>query len=191
MPYDELPDDQLMTLVVQGDRTAVGALYDRHARAAFGFVFRMLQERARAEEVIQEVFLNVWLKAASFRPQKGKFITWLMTMAHNRAVDELRRTRRDRERLDQVKLLTLADTGTAEGNPAQGAQQAEEATVVRVALKGLPPAQRQVIELAYYQGLTQSEIAGHLQHPLGTVKTRMRLGMQKLRAALAGYEELL
>jgi len=189
VPYDELSDDRLITLVTQGERDALGALYDRHGKSVFGLVYHLLRDPARAEEVTQEVFLNVWLKAATFRPERGRFQTWLMSTAHHRAVDELRRDHRQQGTLEQAGWDALLSAGTPEDSPAEGAQRAEEGETVRKALKRLPPEQGKVIEMAYYQGFSQSEIAQRLQQPLGTVKTRMRLAMQKLRAALTRYQE--
>ena len=188
MLFDDLPDDQLVTLVTQREPDALGALYDRHGKGVFGFALHLLREPARAEEMTQEVFLNVWLKAESFRPERGSFHTWLMTMTHHRAVDELRRDRRQQNTLAEAGRDILLTGGPPEDGPAEGAQRSEEGAAIRKALKTIPPEQKQVIELAYYKGLTQSEIAQRLEQPLGTVKTRMRLAMQKLRTALAVYE---
>ena len=187
--YDELSDGQLVTLMMQGERDALGALYDRYGKAVFGFTYYLLRDPDRAQEVTQEVFLNAWLKAGSYRPERGSFQTWLMTAAHNRAVDELRRNSRQQNTLEQAGWDALLSAGTPEDSPAKGAQRAEEGEAVRKALKRLPPEQGKVIEMAYYQGFSQSEIAKRLQQPLGTVKTRMRLAMHKLRAALATYQE--
>ncbi len=189
MPYDELPDEQLVTLITQGDRDALGALYDRHGKAVFGFVYYLLQDPGRAQDVVQEVFLRVWLKASGYHAERGKFQTWLMSMAHHRAVDEMRRTRRQQNTLESAGRLTLPTKGGTEDIPLKEALQSEVGEVVRAALANIPAEQYKVIELAYYQGYSQSEIAERLQEPLGTVKTRMRLGMQKLRAALAPFQE--
>ena len=159
------------------------------ARGVFGFALHLLRDPARAEDMTQEVFLDVWLKAVSFRPERGSFHTWLMTMTHHRVVDELRRDRRQQNTLVEAGRDILLTGGPPEDSPALGAQRAEEGAAIRKALKTIPQEQKQVIELAYYKGLTQSEIAQRLEQPLGTVKTRMRLAMQKLRTALAVYEE--
>lgn len=189
MPYDELSDGQLVTLVTQKDSEALGALYDRHGKAVYGFAIHMLRDPAKAEEVTQEVFLNLWLKAGTFRPDRGSFHTWLMTMSHHRVVDEIRRDHRQQNTLAEAGRELLVSGITPTDSPEAGAQRSEEGTAIRNALKALPPEQKQVVELAYYQGLSQSEIAERLKQPLGTVKTRMRLAFQKLRAALAMYQE--
>lgn len=189
MPYDELPDEQLVTLITQGDRDALGALYDRYGKAVFGFAYYLLQDSGRAQDVVQEVFLRLWLKASSYRAERGKFQTWLMSMAHHRAVDEMRRSRRQQNTLESAGRMTLPTKGGTEDIPLKVALQSEAGEVVRAALAAIPVEQCKVIELAYYHGYSQSEIAERLQEPLGTVKTRMRLGMQKLRAALAPFQE--
>ncbi len=190
MPYDELPDEQLVTLITQGDKDALGALYDRHGKAVFGFVYYLLQDSGRAQDVVQEVFLRVWLKASSYHADRGKFQTWLMSMAHHRAVDEMRRNRRQQNTLESAGRLTLPTSSGTEDIPLKEALQSEAGEVVRAALATIPAEQHKVIELAYYHGYSQSEIAERLQEPLGTVKTRMRLGMQKLRAALTPFQEM-
>lgn len=189
MSYDGLPDEQLVALVTHGAPQALGALYDRHGRAVYGLALHLLRDPARAEEMTQEVFLNLWLRAATYRPDRGSFHTWLMTVCHHRVVDELRRHRRQENALAEAERDPVIHSVTPFGSPEEGAQQSEEGAAVRRALNTLPAEQSQVVELAYYHGLTQSEIAARLRQPLGTVKTRMRLAMQKLRAALAIYQE--
>lgn len=187
--YGALSEEQLITLVQQGDRDALGELYDRRSKAVFGFALHLLRDMANAEEVTQEVFLNVWLKARTFDPLRGGFSTWLMTMAHHKAIDQMRRFQRQRTALEEAALDSLVHLDTNSDSPLMGAQKAQEAETVRQALETLPAEQRTVITLAYYQGLSQSEIATRLKQPLGTVKTRMRLAIQKLRVALAPFQE--
>ncbi len=188
MSYDELSDEQLVTLVTQWETQALGA-HDRHSRAVYGFILYMLRDHARAEEITQEVFLNLWLKAGTFRSDRGSFHAWLMTVSHHRVVDELRRDRRQQNTLAEAGRDLLVSGIMPTDSPEAGAQRSEESAAVRRALGTLPPEQKQVVEMAYYQGFTQSEIAHRLHQPLGTVKTRIRLAMQKLRAALAIYQE--
>jgi RNA polymerase sigma-70 factor (ECF subfamily) len=187
--YGALSEEQLIALVQQGDRDALGELYDRRSKAVFGFALHLLRDTARAEEVTQEVFLNVWLKARTFDPSRGGFSTWLMTMAHHKAIDQMRRFQRQRIALEEAAQDSLVHLDTSSDSPLMGAQKAQEAETVRKALETLPVEQRTVITLAYYQGLSQSEIATRLKQPLGTVKTRMRLAIQKLRVALAPFLE--
>ncbi|MBI2170738.1 MAG: sigma-70 family RNA polymerase sigma factor [Chloroflexi bacterium] len=189
MSYGALSEEQLIALVQQGDRDALGELYDRRSKAVFGFALHLLRDMAKAEEVTQEVFLNVWLKARTFDPSRGGFNTWVMTMAHHKAIDQMRRIQRQRTALEEAAQDSLVHLDTSSDSPLMGAQKAQEAETVRKALETLPAEQRTVITLAYYQGLSQSEIATRLKQPLGTVKTRMRLAIQKLRVALAPFQE--
>lgn len=185
-----LSEEQLVALLQQGDSSALGELYDRRGKAVFGFALHLLRDQAKAEEVTQEVFLNVWQKARTYDPSRGGFSTWLMTMVHHRAIDELRRNQRQRASLEQSAQDALVQINTSSSDsPADSAERAQDAEAVRKALEALPAEQSSVVTLAYYQGLSQSEIAARLQQPLGTVKTRMRLALQKLRIALAAYQE--
>ena len=183
MPYDRLGDEDLVTLLTLGEKEALAALYSRHVKAVYSLVLHLLQDTGRAEEVTQEVFINLWNKAATFRPERGKFRTWLLTTAHHRTVDELRRTRRQRTTFDEVARNSQNEVNSEEG-PLERAERMEEARAIHKALDILPPEQLQVVTLAYYKGYSQSEIAQILDNPLGTVKTRMRLAMQKMRASL-------
>ncbi len=186
MDYAELDDVALIALVAKRDEAALAALYDRYTRLVFSVALRVVGQRQLAEEVTLDTFQNVWQAATSFRPDRGRFATWLMSVARHRAIDELRRL-----------------GARPEGNPVELEQGAEERgapsasvedlvwldqrrAAVRRALAELPAPQRHALELAYFGGLTQQEIAERLNTPLGTIKTRMRMGMQKLRDALAG-----
>jgi RNA polymerase sigma-70 factor (ECF subfamily) len=184
---EHVTDDRLISLVTQGDQEGLGALYDRYGKAVFGFTLYLLKDPHRAEEVTQEVFLNVWLKADKFNLERGTFHAWLMTMAHHRAVDEMRRENRQWQRLQQAAREAAPPQNSLIDTTADTAQRSQEGEVVRSALATIPEEQRKVIELAYYQGLTHSDISRRLGQPLGTMKTRMRLGVQKLRIALDGH----
>jgi RNA polymerase sigma-70 factor (ECF subfamily) len=142
-----------------------------------------------AEDVVQEVFLRVWRKPNHYDTTRGRFLTWLMSVARNRAIDEHRsRGRRQRFEVGSAPLDGEGPNIDGSDDPALAALVADECAVVREALVGLPAEQRKAIELAYYGGLTQQEIAQALGEPLGTVKTRVRLGMQKMRLALASIK---
>lgn len=176
------PEDAAMLRLLQEQpRAAAAALYDRYGRVVFSVALRMVGDRGAAEEITQDVFVACWRGATRYRPELGSLATWLLAITHHRAVDELRSRRhkaRGRERpLDDTARGALTD-------PALDTTllQAE----VRAAMAALPPAQRQVIELLYFGGLTRQEAADRLRAPLGTVHTRLRLGMARLRAALAG-----
>ena len=183
--YAHLEDDALMARVVAREEAALEALYDRYGRRVYSLALTMLHDTGAAEEVTQEVFLSVWRRAASFSKERGRLATWILSIAHHRAVDALRsrrrRTRQD-EPMDERMERSFADT--LGESPDNAAVLQEESHYVRQALQELPPEQQRVLVLAYYHGLTQGEIAQKLGHPLGTVKTRMRLGIHKLRQGL-------
>jgi RNA polymerase sigma-70 factor (ECF subfamily) len=149
----------------------------------FSLAARILSDHAASEEITQDVFLSIWRRSASYSPDKGKFTTWLFSIAHNRTIDELRRRKRDRNR-DNDDVEGHLDIVSSDISPDESAVAQSEYSMVREALALLPPAQRAVVELAYFRGLTQAEIANKTGQPLGTVKTRMRLALKKLRDAL-------
>jgi RNA polymerase sigma-70 factor (ECF subfamily) len=153
----------------------------------FSFALRIVSERQLAEEILQEAFFRAWQQGGSFSAGRGSFITWLLSITHNLAIDEIRRRRRrpqkaDSEEPEQI-LDSVADTGAGADVEGEVWLGALRETMGR-ALAELPPAQREALELAYFRGMTQREIAEALGEPLGTIKTRMRLGLQKLREAL-------
>jgi RNA polymerase sigma-70 factor (ECF subfamily) len=182
--YPDLPDEQLMARLAMRDIKAFEALYDRYGTLVYSTALRVVGDVQLAEDIAQEVFLRIWRRPDHYVPQRGRFITWLLSVARNGAVDQIRiRGRRRRHETageDSARELP-ADEGR---DPALMAQLADERQKVRQALTSLPAEQKRVIEMAYYGGYTQQEIAELLDQPLGTVKTRIRLGMQKLRAAL-------
>jgi RNA polymerase sigma-70 factor (ECF subfamily) len=182
-PDEATSDQQLVERVARQDRRAFEMLYDRYAPAVFGLALKTLGDRQIAEEAVQEVFWRVWQRAASFDPNRT-FAPWLFGIAHNYCIDELRRRRARPQSVyedqDHPVLSSIADTTDVSETALQGEQQ----RIVADALQQLPQEQRQAIELAYFGGLTQQEIATRLGNPLGTIKTRMRLGLQKLRAIL-------
>ena len=169
-----------MQRVASGDRTAFLTLYDRYAPRVYGLALHMLRDRMAAEEVAQESFLKLWTRADSFRPDKGSFLTWLLTIT--------RRTALDRIRLEGRRPATAEPPAELQdwSHLPQPESTSEEARwgSVRFALDEIPVEQQLVISLSFYYGLSQSQISEHLDIPLGTVKTRMRLGMDKLRDAL-------
>lgn len=183
-------DEALVRRLVDGDPTALATLYDRYAGVAFSLLFRMLGDRTVAEEVLQEVFLRVWQRAATYRDSRGRFAPWLLAIAHHLAIDELRRRRRQPARVtDQEateRTLALVPDPAPDVAEATGAR--EERERIEAALATLPAAQRLALELAYFDGYSQTEIAARLGQPLGTVKTRIRLGLRKLRDLLQARE---
>jgi RNA polymerase sigma-70 factor (ECF subfamily) len=182
LDYSLLDDDALVRLVVEQDVRALEALYGRYSRPVFSLALKILGDREVVEEVVQEVFLRLWTRASGFDPQRGKLLSWLLTITHHRAIDELRRRRGQPEVEGLQEQLAAVEEPRAD--PSESYAHVEERDAVQQALARLPEAQRKPIELAYYGGLTQVEIALALNEPLGTIKTRMRLGMQKLRSLL-------
>jgi RNA polymerase sigma-70 factor (ECF subfamily) len=177
-------DDDALLVAIQGrDHDALTALYDRYGRLAFGLAYRLLGERGIAEDVVQEAFLNVWRRAAGFEVGRGSARSWLMSIVHNLAIDR----RRGRQRytwtdvaLDDVEGMLNDD----EGDTFAIVSQSIEAERIQFALQSLPDEQRHAIALAYFSGLTQQEIAEQTGSPLGTVKSRMRLGLRRMRVLL-------
>lgn len=188
LDYSLLGDEALVARIVEQDVRALDALYGRYSRPVFSLALKILGDREVVEEVVQEVFLRLWTRAHSFDPQRGKLLSWLLTITHHRAIDELRR-RRSQPVLDglQDQLATIDEPAS---DPSETYSHVEDREAVQKALAQLPEAQRKPIQMAYYGGLTQVEIASTLSEPLGTIKTRMRLGMQKLRVLLAGHVEV-
>jgi RNA polymerase sigma-70 factor (ECF subfamily) len=179
----DLPDDpiQLLPQIAGGDREAFRRFYDRYATLAFTFALRLLGSRSDAEDLVQEIFLQVWRQAQSYRPERGSPEAWLITMTRSRGIDKLRSIRRR----GMSPLSPDESSRLAVGTAVQPPTQASEAKLtVQGALARLPETQRMVLELAYFDGLTQSEIAARLREPLGTVKTRMRAGLERLREFL-------
>lgn len=166
-----------------GDERALGELYDRHGRAAYALACAIVGERADADEVVVDVFGQAWRGAAQFEPARGSVGSWLATIARTRALDLVRARGRRSRALERA--AQLSEGGVAAGEPAdRDAERAETRRLVTRALADLPEPQRRAIELAYFGGLSQSEISARLSEPLGTVKTRIRDGMAKLRTLL-------
>ena len=173
-------DVELLNSIARGDEQALASLYDRYNLILFSLILRILHSREEAEDVLQEVFLQVWSRAADFDQTRGRPFTWLVTLARSRAIDRLRSLgSRDRAALEATR-----ETTDEVQDATDDVIRSEEGEIVRRALAELPEEQRRALLLAYFEGLTQSEIAARLGSPLGTVKTRMRSGMIKLREML-------
>ncbi|NGZ03164.1 MAG: hypothetical protein CV090_08950 [Nitrospira sp. WS238] len=177
---------QLIALTAEGDQTALATLYDRTSPQVFGLILKILNNREAAEEVTLDVYAQVWRQAHTYDRTRGAPGAWLMMLARTRAIDRFRSGAAERGRMESLDAATLF--ASADDSPEQDVEGQERRRYVQAALAGLTAEQRQTIALAYFYGLSQSEIADKLQLPLGTVKTRMRLGMIKLREALAPYE---
>jgi RNA polymerase sigma-70 factor (ECF subfamily) len=179
-----LADEDLMHLVRRGEARAFELVVERHQSAAFGLAYRMTGARATAEDVVQEALLSLWRSNARYDRARGSVRTWILGIVHHRAIDALRRNAvHDRRRASDEGIEERFEAG--ERTDVEVARR-EEADEVRSALSELPPEQGRVIELAYYGGFTHVEIAEMIDEPLGTVKGRMRLGLTKMRGALAG-----
>jgi len=185
----DLADEDLMQLVRRGDAQAFEVVYERHCSAAFSLAYRMCGTRAAAEDVVQESFLSLWRSGARYDRTRGSVRTWVLGIVHNRAIDALRRSVvHDRRR--------ASDEGIEERFEARERTEVEvgrlaESAEIRQALTTLPDEQSRVIELAYFGGFTHSEIATMIDTPIGTVKGRMRLGLEKMRAQLGGLREVM
>jgi len=185
MSADSYSDAELMARVAGRDKRALEVLYDRYASAAMGLALRMTAERNIAEEIVQEAFWRVWKRASTFDLGRGQFSTWLFGIVHNLAIDELRRRKVRPNTVstdtEDDSILELPDEAT---DVAETVLQTVTGEQVRLALNGLPAAQRSVIELAFFEGLTHQEIASRLNEPIGTVHTRARLALLKLRETM-------
>jgi RNA polymerase sigma-70 factor (ECF subfamily) len=173
-------DTELLHAVARNEEGALTVLYDRYRLILFGLLVRILNSREEAEDVLQEVFLQVWRRAADFDEERGRPFTWLVTLTRSRAIDRLRSVAA-RQRLADAALPEVGEDAT---DAASDTLLAEQRAIVARALATLPEEQRRTLKLAYFEGLTQSEIAAKLGSPLGTVKTRMRAGMTTLRELL-------
>jgi RNA polymerase sigma-70 factor, ECF subfamily len=181
---ERLADEELMPLVGDRDADAFEVLYDRHGGVAFSLAYRIVGERTAAEEVTQEAFISIWRSGGRFDPARGSVRSWLLSVVRNRAIDFLR------SKAGRAPKLTFDDDAALEQRAApeltdEEAIRRQTASELRGALGELPSDQSQVIQLAYFGGFSHSEIAGMLHLPLGTVKGRMRLGLEKIRGELA------
>jgi RNA polymerase sigma-70 factor (ECF subfamily) len=185
----DFSDAEVIALIASGETRALEVLYDRYSRVVYSFAVRIVSDPQLAEEVLQEVFFRVWQQGSAFQSSRGSLITWLLSITHNLAIDEVRKRNRRPQKADsedpELVLGSVADTSAdiEEEVWLSGVRSA-----INTALARLPAEQRDVIELAYFRGMTQREIADVLGQPLGTIKTRMRLGLQKLREQLGDSE---
>jgi RNA polymerase sigma factor (sigma-70 family) len=178
-PFAHLSDEAVVALVARSDEEALAELYDRFGRVAYGLALRVLRDERLAEDAVQEGFLTAWRNADRFMPERGKASTWLLTLVHRRAVDLVRRE--DRRRAEPLPERGEPASGTAEDD----AWLRFERERVQAALRQLPDQQREALELAYYGGFTQTELAERLGQPIGTIKSRMFTGLARLRELLA------
>ncbi len=185
--YSDFPDEALLALAAREDEEALARIYDRYSRVAYGLALRIVRDQALAEDAVQEAFLTVWRTAGSFRADRAKPSTWILTLVHRRAVDVVRREERRR-----AAPLEGTEEPDERGLAAdEEIELTDRRRIVQEALRQLPDEQREALELAYYGGLTQSELAERLSVPLGTIKSRMFTGLRRLRDLLseAGVDE--
>ena len=176
--YLILADEDLISLVEAADAEAFATLYDRHSRAAFSLAYRMMGERQASEDLTQDAFLKVWRSAKSYRAERGSVRTWILSIVHNRGIDQIRSQASRRRTQDKIEASAPhTQPSEAFAETWRNSQRDQ----VREALNTLPPEQLKILELAYFSGYTHVEIAERLDLPLGTVKGRMRLGLQKVR----------
>ena len=178
--FAHLSDEAVVALVARSDQSALAELYDRFGRVAYGVALRILRDERLAEDAVQEGFLTAWRNADRFMPERAKASTWLLTLVHRRAVDLVRRE--DRRRADSLPEDAEA---TSSGSAEDDAWLRFERERIQSALKQLPDQQREALELAYYGGFSQSELAERLGQPVGTIKSRMFAGLTRLRELLA------
>src|SRR5438876_8837855 len=178
--FAHLSDEAVVALVARSDEQALGELYDRFGRIAYGLSLRVLRDESLAEDAVQDAFLTAWRTADRFMPERGKASTWLLTLVHRRAVDVVRRE--DRRRAEPIEV---AGDAAGEGSADEAVWLRYERERVQAALRQLPDQQREALELAYYGGFTQSELAERLGEPVGTIKSRMFTGLGRLRELLA------
>jgi RNA polymerase sigma-70 factor (ECF subfamily) len=181
-----LTDEEVLAALAERDLSALEALYDRYSKVAYSLAYRIVGDRGTAEDVVQDAFLSVWRQAASFRRERGSPRTWLLSIVHHRSIDRLRSSAGS----SAIPYDDLPQDREDMGKPSiwQQAWNNVRGDIVRRALDRLPTDQKKSIELAYFSGYTQSEIAELMGVPLGTVKGRMRIGLQKLRAMLVSQE---
>jgi RNA polymerase sigma-70 factor (ECF subfamily) len=182
--YQELDDRQLMSCIASSEKDALEALYTKYASSVYSLAMFMLKQEALAEEATQDVFLNIWLKASSYKSDRGEPKAWIMSVAHHKIIDMIRSQRRGAAVTDQGAYDTLEFLPSSRISTEEEVETKLDRDRIMAALATLPPEQRQVILLGYFEGYSQSEMATTLQQPLGTVKTRVRLAMRKLKSVL-------
>ncbi len=192
MHQDDVTDEKLMSSVVRGDDKALELLYDRYAAQVRGLALRIMRERTTAEEIVQETFWRVWSRSKSFDARQGSFKNWMFTIAHRLAIDTIRRHKAQPQvELNEAKFGHIYNPEPHDDEVNEAVWHSERRDLLQTAMTQLPDKQAEIIHLSYYQGLTRQEISEKINTPLGTVHSRARLAMDKLRDALnkAGVKE--
>jgi RNA polymerase sigma-70 factor (ECF subfamily) len=180
----ELSDSDLLHRIAARDDAALGEFYDRHANTLFGLAYRILYDHKEAEDLVQEVLLQIWEKVATFNPEQGRPLAWVIVLTRNKAIDRLRSAQRRARLVEEIEHELCGSTDSSAAALAEPPTTGDEAEIVRSALGRLPEEQRRAIMMAFFGGLSQSEIAAELNEALGTVKARIRRGMLRLRDEL-------
>jgi RNA polymerase sigma-70 factor, ECF subfamily len=180
----EVTDEELISAICTGDESAIELLYERYHRYAYSLAYRVVCDSVVAEDIVQEAFLSIWRKAASYHLQQGSVRSWLQAIVHHRAIDKVREARNRTSQWIPLQAENEQDPPGEQPDVWEEAWRDEQHRLIRTVLDQIPPDQRQVIELAYFGGYTHAEIAAQWNIPLGTVKGRMRLGLQKMRSLL-------
>ena len=183
-PDDRAVELDLLARITKRERAAFEELYIRYSNILYATAMKFLKEDADAQDVVQDVFIQIWDKAKLYDPAKGKPLTWALTMTRNRSIDRIRAIQRRTRLRDDFEKETVADESTGIREALSGVDASERTQILRDAVARLSPEQRKVIDLAFFGGLTQSEIADRLGEPLGTVKARARRGLMKLKELL-------
>jgi RNA polymerase sigma-70 factor (ECF subfamily) len=187
----DLTDEALMAMIQRREDAAIGMLHDRYARLLKALIMKVLHNEAESDDLLQEVYLEIWDRAAGYSPEKGKALSWIVTLARRRAIDRLRKREAYCRMEDRLLEETKRNPQDSVDHVEEDVEHAEMREHLQRVMGALPPAQRQAIEMAYYRGLSQRDIAAETGIPLGTIKTRLELGMKKLAEALRGFEDLL
>ena len=183
----DLTDEQLMVMLQQRNPAALGYLYDRHCGIVKSLGMKVVHNEAEAEDLLQEIFVEIWNRAAGYDPAKGKPLGWIVTLARRRSIDRLRKCQSHCRAEDRLREEVESQPDAWTTDPEEDFVMADIRETLLNLLKTLPEAQQQAINLAFYQGMSQREIAAHTGIPLGTIKTRLELGLKKLTAALKDY----
>jgi len=186
----DLTDEMVMGLIQERDPEAIGILHDRYARLLKSLIMKVVHNEAESDDLLQEIYMEIWDRAASYDAEKGKALSWVVTLTRRRAIDRLRKREAYGRMEDRLAESTQYDDVSV-AHVEEDVVHSEMRGHLNRVLATLPPAQREAIEMAYYRGMSQRDIAAATGIPLGTIKTRLELGMKKLTEALAGYEDLL
>ncbi len=187
----DLTDERVMEMIQQHDSEGIGLLHDRYARLLKALIMKVLHNEAESDDLLQEVFLEIWDRAGGYSPEKGKALSWIVTLARRRAIDRLRKREAYCRMEDRLAAETKHQPEDFVHHVEEDVEHAEMREHLQRVMATLPDAQRKAIEMAYFGGMSQRDIAAATGIPLGTIKTRLELGMKKLTEALRGFEDLL